>query len=520
MFALDSSSFSSSSSSSFSSADEALDIVMETWYRWKYARETMNIEEDVMLVQKPMVSVPFAIQNMLSTTRSFFDHRNTVRWDEAQMLASQQACFDADWLRCVEGPLSFLFPPTTMANTEMETVASVDGSQSLLASEAQILHMETTRSILSEHYGKLEHIFSLYAAADGGPYELGQQGATQLFLDLRMLLTDEEARVEGERQEAEQREKEEEKERAKNSFFGASGGAKFGRGSASGGGLRQGQSSSMDDSTVHAPTVVLNARTTIEDFNEVWNDLLSRCTGLMPDEGIRRHHFLCLLVLLATRRYRKKFTTGVCLRYMLTWEVCRGQIDFNPRKFRADVLYTSDITDLLSEHAHALQSLFVDRATSVGSHESLRSDTGSSYVTFEHFRDLLRSRGLTDFAGVSESHVRLAFAASQDSLVDEPHTHPPGLLLDEMCEAIVRVAYSMLLTAEERVATNKVRLKRVARNRRRVGQTVSAEERRELVSVAPVKISMERVTQATISTINILMGIVKASDDPNIAKTK
>ena len=70
------------------------------------------------------------------------------------------------------------------------------------------------------------------------------------------------------------------------------------------------------------------------------------------------------------------------------------------------------------------------------------------------------------------------------------------------------------------MATNKVRLKRVARNRRRVGQTVSAEERSELVSVAPVKISMERVTQATISTINILMGIVKASDDPNIAKAK
>ena len=161
----------------------------------------MNIEEDVMLVQKPMVSVPFAIQNMLSTTRSFFDHRNTVRWDESQMLASQQACFDADWLRCVEGPLSFLFPPATMANTETE---AVDGSQSLLASEAQILQMETTRSILSEHYGKLEHIFSLYAAAEGGPYELGQQGATQLFLDLRMLLTDEEARVEGERQEAEE----------------------------------------------------------------------------------------------------------------------------------------------------------------------------------------------------------------------------------------------------------------------------------------------------------------------------
>ena len=70
----------------------------------------------------------------------------------------------------------------------------------------------------------------------------------------------------------------------------------------------------------------------------------------LPDEGIRRHHFLCLLVLLAIRRYRKKFTTGVCLRYMLTWEVCRGQIDFNPRKIRADENAISPTEKVVNEY--------------------------------------------------------------------------------------------------------------------------------------------------------------------------
>ena len=128
---------------------------------------------------------------------------------------------------------------------------------------------------------------------------------------------------------------------------------------------------------------------------------------------------------------------------------------------------------------------------------------------------MLRGTGLTDFAGVSEPHVRLAFIASQDSVVDEPHTHPPGLLLDEMCEAIVRIAYSMLLTAEERVARNKSRLKRVARNKRKNGHVKSQRERRDDRTPTNVKIGMTRVVNALQSTISIIMGHIRASDDPN-----
>ena len=270
-----------------------------------------------------------------------------------------------------------------------------------------------------------------------------------------------------------------------------------------------------DARVVHAPAVVLAARTTKEEFEQVWEMTMS-VSHLMPDEGIRRHHFLCLLVHLAKQRYRKKYTPGVCIRYMLTWEMCRGQIDYNPRKFRNDILYTSAITTVLSQHAHDLQSLFVSRATSVGDHDALRPDTGCSYLIFEQFRDMLRSRGLTDFAGVSEPHVRLAFIASQDCLVDEPHTHPPGLLLDEMCEAIVRIAYSMLLTAEERVARNKSRLKRVAKNRRKNGRKRSTQEKRDDALVGRVvEIDIGRVVNALESTLNIIMGHIRASDDPN-----
>ena len=124
-------------------------------------------------------------------------------------------------------------------------------------------------------------------------------------------------------------------------------------------------------------TVVLSAKTTEEEFHLLWETTI-RDSSLMSDEGLRRHHFMCLLVHLAHQRYRKKYTPAVCLRYMMTWEICRGQINFNPKKFRKDVLYTASITNVLSEHAHALQSLFVKRATSIGDHDSLKPDTGCS----------------------------------------------------------------------------------------------------------------------------------------------
>lgn len=202
---------------------------------------------------------------------------------------------------------------------------------------------------------------------------------------------------------------------------------------------------------------------------------------------------------------------------MLTWEICRGQIDYNPRRFRTAILYTPAITTVLSLHGHDLQTLFVARANSITFHE-FRLDTGSAYMTFEQFRDLLRARGLTDFAGVSEPHTRLAFIASQDNLVDEAHTHPPGLLLDEFCEAIVRIAYSMLLTAEERVTKNKRRLKRVARNRRRQKRrwgVQNDESSKENQQTNDIHIEMDRIVNALRSTINILIGSISVTDDPN-----
>ena len=46
---------------------------------------------------------------------------------------------------------------------------------------------------------------------------------------------------------------------------------------------------------------------------------------------------------------------------------------------------------------------------------------------------------------------RLLFAvvfSSQDEIVDEPFTHPGGLLFDEFCESLVRLAYSLLIEFE------------------------------------------------------------------------
>ena len=90
-----------------------------------------------------------------------------------------------------------------------------------------------------------------------------------------------------------------------------------------------------------------------------------------------------------------------------------------------------------------------------------------------------------------------------------------------MCEAIVRISYSMLLTAEERVARNKNRLKRVAKNRRNKrsgggGGSFMHVKRDE--DSHRVRVEMSRIVSALKSTINILMGWVKASDDPNLLK--
>ena len=85
-----------------------------------------------------------------------------------------------------------------------------------------------------------------------------------------------------------------------------------------------------------------------------------------------------------------------------------------------------------------------------------------------------------------------------------------------MCEAIVRIAYSMLLTAEERVARNKSRLKRVAKNRRKNGRKRSTQEKRDDALVGRVvEIDIGRVVNALESTLNIIMGHIRASDDPN-----
>mgnify|MGYP001391617768 CR=1 FL=1 len=143
--------------------DTALNIIMEYWYRWRMAPETMEVEEDIIEIENTVSRVSIAVQNMLSSTRSFFDHRNTVAWNKEQMLDAQNASFDADWLRCSCGPLQ----PFLKNLNEQE--------------------IKTIRTIFNKHYGKMENIFSLYAAADGGPYELGKYGAMQLFRDLRML---------------------------------------------------------------------------------------------------------------------------------------------------------------------------------------------------------------------------------------------------------------------------------------------------------------------------------------------
>jgi hypothetical protein len=460
--------------------DIALDIIMTTWYRWKIAPETCQIEEDVKEVEKPIIKVSTDVKNMLSSTRSFFDCRHSVSWSEEQMLDAQNACFEADWLRCTEGPLKILV-------------------ETLDFKEKNRMH-----TMLRTHYGKLEHIFSLYAAADGGPFELGKYGARQLFRDLKMILSPQE---EEEMKQAEEEEKNKKQLLKKKK-------EKVGVSLA----MLDDRSTEelLDGTDIIAPDVVLSAKTTLIEFQSVWEKLMSR-SGLMPDEGLRLHHFIGLLILLAQQRYHKKYTPAVSLRYMLTWEICRGQIDYNPRRFRTAILYTPAITTVLSLHGHDLQTLFVARANSITFHE-FRLDTGSAYMTFEQFRDLLRARGLTDFAGVSEPHTRLAFIASQDNLVDEAHTHPPGLLLDEFCEAIVRIAYSMLLTAEERVTKNKRRLKRVARNRRRQKRrwgVQNDESSKENQQTNDIHIEMDRIVNALRSTINILIGSISVTDDPN-----
>tara|TARA_B110000090_G_scaffold207754_1_gene259884 strand:+ start:85 stop:5337 length:5253 start_codon:yes stop_codon:yes gene_type:complete len=484
--------------------DEALNVIMTMWYRWKFAPETIQIEEDVIEVEKPIVKVSINIKHMLSSTRSFFDCRHSTSWNEEQMLHAQKSVFEADWLRFTRGPLS-----TLMANVKAK------GQLRMYA-------------MFNRHYVKLIHIFTLYAAADGGPFELGKYGAIQMFNDLHMITDPQE-------------EEELEEQRQKNELLKTAEAKK--NASATGNILlavqkiehtitvenkqvqqQQSPSNNLKNlGSIHeiqAPLVVLSARTSLEEFQQVWDALIA-ASGLMPDEGLRRHHFIGLLILLGQQRYRKNYTPAVSLRYMLTWEMCRGQIDYNPRKFRTDILYTPAITNVLSLYGHDLQTLFVERATSIAFTE-FKIDTGSDYMTFEQFRDMLRARGLTDFAGVSEPHIRLAFIASQDDFVDESHTHPPGLLLDEMCEAIVRISYSMLLTAEERVARNKNRLKRVAKNRRNKrsggggGGSFMHVKRDE--DSHRVRVEMSRIVSALKSTINILMGWVKASDDPNLLK--
>ena len=136
---------------------------MTMWYRWKFAPETIQIEEDVIEVEKPIVKVSINIKNMLSSTRSFFDCRHSTSWNEEQMLNAQKSVFEADWVRFTRGSLS-----TLMANVK------VKGQLRMYA-------------MFDRHYGKLIHIFTLYAAADGGPYELGKYGAIQMFKDLHMI---------------------------------------------------------------------------------------------------------------------------------------------------------------------------------------------------------------------------------------------------------------------------------------------------------------------------------------------
>jgi hypothetical protein len=126
-------------------------------------------------------------------------------------------------------------------------------------------------------------------------------------------------------------------------------------------------------------------------------------------------------------------------------------------------------------------------------------DPCTRYITYSTWSELLQERGLTTFAGVSERHVRLAFAASQGHMLDEPLTHPPGLLLDEFCEAIARIAYSMLLTAEERAAKNKQRLRWVG-TRRKTGNSGSNGAATE----TEVCISEDRIVSALKTTIRIL----------------
>ena len=197
------------------------------------------------------------------------------------------------------------------------------------------------RTIFEQHYQSLRNIFDLYAAADGSPYELGRDGAMQLCSDLR--LDEPWGRVDGADDGAEDGAEDD----------GAEDGA---------------EDDGADDHFLPVPQAVRQAETSRASLIRIY-EKVKRDAGVASADGLHRHHFFVFLMLIAEERYGGRRALGtspsVSLRYLLTWEVCRGQIDYSPHQFRLEVLYSPDVIRTLMSSLPELISVLGKRVAGV-----------------------------------------------------------------------------------------------------------------------------------------------------------